>query len=73
MKNFISGMLFVAAMSLSFSGNIVNAQGLGGEGSLECKVEVISCGFWSNDTRQICHENGTGLVCAQCGASTNCP
>lgn len=39
MKNFISGMLFVAAMGLSFSGSIANAQSLAGEEDCEDKVE----------------------------------
>lgn len=73
MKKLISGMLFVAAMGISLTGSIANAQGMGGDGSQECKVEVISCAWWSSDTRQICHENGNGLVCAECGSSTTCP
>ena len=37
-----------------------------------CKVEVIDCpGIFTGD-RQVCHQNGGGLVC-NCGTSTTCP
>lgn len=37
-----------------------------------CKVEVIDCPGWGTGDRQVCHQNGDGLVC-NCGASTACP
>ena len=39
MKKLISGMLFVAAMGLSFSGSNANAQSLAGEEECKDKVE----------------------------------
>ena len=53
MKKLISGMLFVAAMGLSFSGSNAEAQSLAGEDGGECKdtierkggtIKVTVCG-----------------------------
>ncbi|MGM0635107.1 MAG: hypothetical protein ACQESK_03505 [Bacteroidota bacterium] len=36
----------------------------------ECKIEQISCG-WFSDDRMVCHVNGNDLTC-NCGDSTEC-
>ena len=36
-----------------------------------CRVEVIDCPGWGTGSRQVCHQNGSG-VCCSCGESTKC-
>jgi hypothetical protein len=68
-KSFVFGLAFLGSMA--FGGFATNAQGMGGEGGLECKVEVLTCNWFTGSTRQICHQNGTGVTCV-CGQSSNC-
>ncbi|MDG1278987.1 MULTISPECIES: hypothetical protein [Algoriphagus] len=55
MKKLISGMLFVAAMGLSFSGSMANAQSLGGEQDCEESIDI----------------DGETITVTVCGRKTN--
>lgn len=74
MKKLIFGLAFLG--SLAFCSSNTNAQGMGGDGSgtggFDCKVEIIICNIFTGSSRQVCHQNGTGVSCV-CGESTTCP
>lgn len=53
-------ILFLTLMSMSFYSNA------------ECKVEIFDCPGLGTGDRQICHENGNGVECTNCGESTTC-
>lgn len=58
-------------LTLSALPNLINMpSAVATNDGIECKVEVISCG-WLAGTRQVCHQNANGLIC-ECGTSTTC-
>jgi len=69
MKNFISGMLVVAAMCLSFSGSVANAQSMGGVGD-ELRWQRMWCTDGSGDTYEVCWLTGDGNECSTYGEQT---
>ena len=55
--------------------NIAEAKkviGAGDGDGMECKVEIFDCPGWGTGDRQICHQNGDGVSCSNCGESTTC-
>jgi len=72
MKKLISGMLFVAAMGLSFGGTVANAQILGGNGD-DLYWQQLTCTDGSGGTYEICFYTGDGNPCDTHGETTrNC-
>lgn len=64
-------MFFATLGLVAISLNTSNAQ-LGGNKPSDCSVEVFDCPGWFTGNRQICHANGDGVSCSNCGESTIC-
>jgi hypothetical protein len=71
MKKLFFGLAFLGSVLL-FNGNAKAQESEPGEGGYSCKVEIITCNWFTGTTRQICHQNGAGVDCS-CGQSTTCP
>ena len=73
MKKVFFGLAFLGSV-LMFNQGVMAQASLPGDGGSQftCKVEILVCSWWHGTTRQICHQNGTGVECP-CGQSTTCP
>ncbi|WP_146250881.1 hypothetical protein [Algoriphagus aquaeductus] len=70
MKKVFFGLAFLGSVLIFNQGAKAQAS-LPGEGGITCKVEVLICNWFTGTTRQVCHQNDSGVEC-QCGQSTSC-